>query len=205
MSNQFPTWLDQQLSKLVQAAGSLLPTRPAINVLAPLTATDNPANNSTDIALRAGIGGGQTNLTLVNGLNSNVNTAGQSVVRVGGPSAAYSIDGFVAGTAGARFVIINTTSHPLTIVNEGSGSTAANRTQTLRSVPITLPTAGSSAAFVYDGTASRWVLEHIGTRMPFEFNVRDFGATGDGTTDDSAAIQAAIAAAGAVGGEIGRA
>ncbi len=38
-----------------------------------------------------GSGGGQFNVTLVNGLNSNVNTQGEAVVRVGGPTAAYSI------------------------------------------------------------------------------------------------------------------
>ena len=42
----------------------------------------------------------------------------------------------------------------------------------------------------YDASVQKWV-----NRTPHTYNVRDYGAVGDGTTDDSAAIMAAINAA----------
>lgn len=49
----FPRTVDDWLSWVfmrIMAAGSLLPGEPSLNFLAPLVATDNPENNSTDIS-----------------------------------------------------------------------------------------------------------------------------------------------------------
>lgn len=203
MSQQLQTWMDQLLNKQIAENGTPLPSRPTINFLGG-SVVDNPGNESTDISISA-ITPGQANVTLANGRNSNVATSGLGVVRVAGPTAAYSIDGFSTGATpsnGFRFVLVNTVNFPLTIAHLGAGSSAANRIDTLRGVDITLPASGSSAAFVWDSAAGRWALEHIGSRMPFEINVRDFGAKGDSSTDDTLKITAAISAAVAAGGGV---
>ncbi len=146
--------------------------------------------------------GGQFNVTLANGLNSNVNTGGLAVVRVGGPTGPFSVGGITTGGTpgkGQRQVWINTTTQPMTWEDEDAGSSATNRIRTLRGVRITQPAASSAAEVGWDDTAQRWTLLHIGTRMPFEANVRDFGAHGDGVADDGAAVDAACAAAVAFG------
>lgn len=76
--------------------------------------------------------------------------------------------------------------------------------------PITL--GSSSLAFEFALTAATLSFLQSGTGATattvqnelrqLHFNVMGFGATGDGTTDDSAAIQAAITACGAAGGGI---
>jgi hypothetical protein len=196
--------LDSLLSRIkciknVMLAGNLLPNRPSINFVSGASVVDNPANNSTDITIAA-TANGFTSVGLANGLNSNVDTSGDQTVSVTGPTAAFSVDGFVALAAGARFVFVNPRPHPCTIVHNGSGSSAKNKTITIPGVNIALPPNGGTAAFVYNG--SNWVLEHIGVRMPFEYNVRDFGTTGNGTTDDTTAIQDAFTACAVTGGVV---
>lgn len=145
----------------------------------------------------AGIGEGLQSITLSNGVNHNVDTHDFTVVRASGPTAAFSIDGFKApttiGSGGQRFVLCTPLGESCTIKNRNAGSSSGNRVRCPGGVDITL-VQGYAYAFIYDTTVSpnEWVLEHIGARMPFEINVRDFGAQGDGVTDDTAAIQAAF-------------
>jgi len=146
---------------------------------------------------------GQSNITLANGLNSDVATTGLSVLRVGGPTAAFSIGGIATTSAtksGLPITIINTTQYQLTIVNEDPSSTAANRITTWAnggSKSVNLRPYGGACQLVYDTTANRWQLQHRGweTQAPRHIDVRDFGAVGSGAVDDTAAVDAAIAAA----------
>ena len=59
------------------------------------------------------------------------------------------------------------------------------------------------AAYAADaGTATRAALDSLFDQWSYWINVKDHGAKGDGTTDDTAAIQAAINAAPAAGGTV---
>ena len=183
----------------IQEAGFPKPQRPTLN-FRNATVTDNPTNDSTDILLSGGSGGsgvgaGQSTATLVNGLNSNVPMLGQPTVRIIGPSAAFSVGGFnlgVAPVAGQTLTAINTTAQPLTVVHEDLSSTAVNRIDTGSAAPVTMPPRRGRLTFVYDGTSNRWCLENGGINYKNWIDVRDFGAVGDGVTDDTAACQAAL-------------
>ncbi len=108
----------------------------------------------------------------------------------------------MAPTGGARFVLVNTVNFPLTVVNQGTGSSVGNRINVLRPQSVTLVAAGSSCAFVFDATGNNWVLEHIGSIRPVIFDARDYGVIGDGTTDNLAALNAVMTAAVAAGGGV---
>lgn len=97
-------------------------------------------------------------LTLANGLNSNITIPSQESFRVAGPTGAFSLGGFTAGVDGQPLRVYNTTSQAMTLVNEDASSTAANRIKTLTGANVTLRTGTSYASFEYDGTAARWVL-----------------------------------------------
>lgn len=109
---------------------------------------------------------------LANGLNSDLPAPTTSLMRVTGPTASYSIGGIatVAGEDGKRLIIHNAVAQGLTIVNEDLSSTAAYRIKTLTGADVTLPRRTSICSLVYDGTASRWVLDTQGSLM---------GTTGD--------------------------
>jgi hypothetical protein len=202
------SFLDQLLLNIknVQSQGSLQqPSLPAINFLSGFGVAVNTANGSYDITNTGGGGNaGQTNITLANGLNSNIATAGLTVLRIGGPTAAFAVGGFIptgGWTGGQELAVINTTTQPLTIVHEDTSTSTVNRINTQSGVPVVLPTRQSTAFFKYDATAQRLVLLNIGLQYPRSVDVRDFGAVLDGVTDDSGALNTAIAVA-ASGGQV---
>ena len=96
--------------------------------------------------------------TLSNGANHNVTTNGRGVLRITGPTAAFSITGLAGGVEGKRIHIMNRVAQEMTLANESASSTAANRIETQTGSDIILAGRKSSAILVYDATDSRWVV-----------------------------------------------
>lgn len=126
----------------------------------------NASTGAVDVTVSASaVVSGQNPATLSNGLNSNIATNDQPTVRLSGPSGAFQIGGFqlnggVTPAAGQTLTVINTTSQPMTIRNEDTSSNSQNRITTQSGLDVTLLPRQSSAILVYDGNASRWVLQN---------------------------------------------
>lgn len=70
----------------------------------------------------------QTAVTLVNGANNNVALPVRTgVLRVTGPTGAFSITGFTNGQLGRQMTVVNDTAQSMTLKINDAGSSAANR------------------------------------------------------------------------------
>lgn len=101
---------------------------------------------------------------------------------ISNPSAAHTASAISFSPTGS----ISATSVQAAIAEVASETGGATSLDGLSDVAVTTPTTGHT--LIYSG--SRFT-----NRADNVVNVRDFGATGDGSTDDTAAIQAAITAA----------
>jgi hypothetical protein len=99
----------------------------------------------------------RSTITLANGLNSNTAIT-SSYIRITGPTAAFSIGGFIPGFDGEEIWLYNMTAFAMTIVNEDASSTAAYRIATKSGANVVLAAAQSYAHLIWDGGASRWIL-----------------------------------------------
>lgn len=202
------SFLDDLLSgvKSVAYAGAKLLVRPTLNFQgAGVSLADNPITGATDITIAGGgSGGGQSSTSVANGLNSNVPTTGLTSLRLTGPTGAFLIGGFApAAAAGVVLSVLNTTSQPMTLVHEDASSTAANRIDCQSNGNnVIVPPVPRAVTFIYDGTTSRWVLQNAGLYAPRSVAAKDFGAKGDGSTDDHGAIASAVSAVSTAGGTV---
>jgi hypothetical protein len=102
-------------------------------------------------------------MTLANGANGTVTVSGfANAARIAGPTAAFSIGGITAGSDGQLLRLYNSTSQALTIKNEDTGQTAANRILTAAGVDVVLRAGTSVATLQYSATDSRWILMSVG-------------------------------------------
>ena len=99
-------------------------------------------------------------VTLVNGANQNVNIGAAGLIRVTGPTAAFSIGGFTGGADGRRLRVINDgIAFAMTINNADAGSSAVNRISTFGQGNVAVGTTGGGTAdFVYDAAITNWTL-----------------------------------------------
>ena len=197
------SWLDGLLSGYNQILinGTPLPQRPILNLIGP-TGVDNPSNGQTNVTVSGGGGStfGQNNITLVNGLNSNVATAGQQTLRIGGPTGPYWIGGLLAPTSGAfsTIDIIDTTGQLMGVLNQDASSAAANRIAiagyAAGQIIFAQHRPGTKLQLKYDTFSGLWNLTDNGYQSLdlCSVSVCDFGAVGDGVTNDTAAIQSAV-------------
>jgi len=87
------------------------------------------------------------------GTLNNYSTVGISAVRFGGGS--VTITGFTGGYSGKYLILITPVATTITLKNENTGSTAANRILTYNAVDNVIP-ASSAALLVYDPSNNRW-------------------------------------------------
>ncbi len=108
----------------------------------------------------------EISLTLSNGDNNhNVNLVTESVMyRVTGPTAAFTITGIAGGVNGRGITLYNPTGQSMTLANESSASTAANRIQTQTGTNVSI-SGNSYVNLYYSSTDSRWNLT-VSTAVP---------------------------------------
>lgn len=94
-----------------------------------------------------------TTVTLVNGANANVAVTAD-FMRITGPSAGFSINGFQAGVDGQELEIYNTTAQALTITNDATSSTA-NRIITTTGADLTNV---KTLKLMYSSVDQRWIV-----------------------------------------------
>lgn len=127
-------------------------TRLAIGATTPAVGLDV----ASDVATRA-------SAYTSTGTQNDVSTAATSFLRAA-PASALVITGFANGQNGKTLRIANASAQTVTINNNDSGSSAANRIITASGANISIPQ-GSAVEFIYDATSSLW---------------RQVGATADG-------------------------
>lgn len=158
---------------------------PTINAIGGLTVSYDPVNHQMVLdASGAGGGGGQTNVTLTNGLNSNIDTGGLTTVVAGGPTGAFSIGGLTFGVVGRVLPFRNATTQTMTILHEDLLSAAGNRFHLPGGAPLKLYSS-QVVFFAYDTSINRWHLQNAGVSRPIHINASDFGVIADGVHDDT--------------------
>jgi hypothetical protein len=111
-----------------------------------------------DVAFRQNV------ITLVNGINSNIDVGKYSFVKITGPTINFSIDGIQGGVDGKILTLYNLTGSNMLIIDQsGSASTTTNRINTLEG-GISISTVGNGAVTLqYSAADNRWML--IGLKL----------------------------------------
>jgi hypothetical protein len=117
----------------------------------------NTPNTSLDVL--GGVSFRESTLTLSNGNNNDINVGNNTFITLSGPSTAFAITGISAGTSGMLVTLYNSTAQPMTISNQSTNSSSANRIVTLTgSDLIGVVGNGGAIQLQYSASASRWIV-----------------------------------------------
>jgi hypothetical protein len=186
-------WLDDFFKNLtIKASGALLPPQPAVNFTGPgVTVSNDPATESTTVTIAAAPPNAQISAkaaATTNVTKSGTQTIGGVALGVG--DVALLVGQTTASENGLWIVAAGAWARTTDVI--ASGLQVFVQLGTNRGIWV-LATAG---AIVINSTSLRFI------RQSDTYNVQIFGAVGDGSTDDSAAIQAAHDALPASGGTL---
>lgn len=119
----------------------------------------NSSTPETNLDINGDLAYRQNVITLVNGLNSNIDPGKYSFVKITGPNINFSIDGIQGGVDGKILTLFNLTGSNMLIVDQsGSVSTAANRINTLEG-GISISTINNgSVTLQYSASDNRWMV-----------------------------------------------
>jgi hypothetical protein len=108
----------------------------------------------------SGLSGRTVTVTLVNGVNDNIDTQGATIIRIVGPTGAFTIGGFTNTGSGRWLEVFDTVAQTMTIGNNSAGSSVGQKINTLQSANVVLRAANMSyASFMYDSTLGFWILK----------------------------------------------
>lgn len=109
-------------------------------------------------SVQVGRQNGILNITAANGANENLGIPIEGAAFFfAGITGSFNIGGLTNGYDGRRLTLFNTTGQVLTLNNEDSSSTAANRLRMDNSSNVTINNNGS-CMFLYNANISRWML-----------------------------------------------
>lgn len=131
-----------------QTANRVLTFPDVTDTIAALAATQSLSNKQISYSV--------SNDAATTGSNATLAAFTTGVVRLTNVSLT-SVSGIPAGGSGQSLVIENQTGNFITVNNNDTGATAANRIFTGIGAPVSMPP-NASFIFTYDTTASRWML-----------------------------------------------
>lgn len=129
-----------------------------------------------------------TELILPNTGNNDLDISAAEELTVTGPTANFSISGFTHPDSVVRKVIVNNTTHTMTLLNESSSSTEGNRIITGLGGNMDIP-AANSATLLYLPALNGWLVTAFGQATVNNFTDPRFTvalATDFSTTADTA-------------------
>jgi hypothetical protein len=144
-----PTNVRFDLSKDLNITGNL--TASGNTLLGATGAANTRLDVNGDLALRS------TNVAVSNGVNNDLAVGAYSFIRLTGPTALFSITGLTGGVNGKVVTLYNTTTQPMTIMNNSGLSIAGNRILTLNNSDFILVQQGT-VSLTYDSVLSNWIV-----------------------------------------------